>query len=247
MTDRLHMVSAELAMDSMLALARRRRLPLRETDTGYFVHIQLKELFGENAPEPFAVRENHGRMLRVLGYSSLDSTALKEQAEKYADPSVYASCDWRSLASKPMPADWIEGQQFGFELRACPVVRMALDSEKHRKGAEVDVFLRRCWEVADPGKRVERGEVYREWLASHLDRNGGAKLVDFRMTGFIRQKLLRRRHVSDRRSCSIERPDATFRGVLEVDDPESFAELMKRGIGRHRAFGFGMLLLKPLS
>jgi len=36
-------------------------------------------------------------------------------------------------------------------------------------------------------------------------------------------------------------------GVLQVRDSAAFAALLARGIGRHRAFGFGMLLLKPAA
>jgi CRISPR system Cascade subunit CasE len=43
----------------------------------------------------------------------------------------------------------------------------------------------------------------------------------------------------------IERPNAVLEGTLTVGDPDAFARLLARGIGRHRAFGFGMLLLKP--
>jgi CRISPR system Cascade subunit CasE len=42
-----------------------------------------------------------------------------------------------------------------------------------------------------------------------------------------------------------EGPDAVLEGVLEVVDGEAFAALLRRGVGRHRAFGFGMLLLRP--
>jgi len=40
-------------------------------------------------------------------------------------------------------------------------------------------------------------------------------------------------------------PDAVFKGVLQIHDADAFNRLLRRGIGRHRAFGFGMLLLKP--
>jgi CRISPR system Cascade subunit CasE len=30
-----------------------------------------------------------------------------------------------------------------------------------------------------------------------------------------------------------------------VADPAAFAQLLARGVGRHRAFGLGMLLLRP--
>jgi CRISPR system Cascade subunit CasE len=56
-----------------------------------------------------------------------------------------------------------------------------------------------------------------------------------------------------RRSCAAagrslrhqEGPDASFEGVLTVAEPGAFALLLARGIGRHRAFGFGMVLLRP--
>ncbi len=36
-------------------------------------------------------------------------------------------------------------------------------------------------------------------------------------------------------------------GTLAVDDPVAFRRLLGRGVGRHVAFGYGMLLLKPVG
>jgi CRISPR system Cascade subunit CasE len=36
-------------------------------------------------------------------------------------------------------------------------------------------------------------------------------------------------------------------GALEVRNSEAFANLLARGVGRHVAFGFGMLLMRPLG
>ena len=41
-------------------------------------------------------------------------------------------------------------------------------------------------------------------------------------------------------------PDAIMHGALIVSDPGAFHALLARGVGRHCAFGFGMLLLRPL-
>jgi CRISPR system Cascade subunit CasE len=38
-----------------------------------------------------------------------------------------------------------------------------------------------------------------------------------------------------------------LRGELTVADPDAFSALLARGVGRHRAFGYGMLLLRPPS
>ena len=40
-------------------------------------------------------------------------------------------------------------------------------------------------------------------------------------------------------------PDATLHGVLTVQDPVTFGRLIRNGIGRHKAYGYGMLLLRP--
>ena len=42
-----------------------------------------------------------------------------------------------------------------------------------------------------------------------------------------------------------EGPDALMRGVLEITDGPAFAQLLAGGVGRHRAYGYGMLLLRP--
>ena len=45
------------------------------------------------------------------------------------------------------------------------------------------------------------------------------------------------------RTHSVEGPDAVMAGTLTVADPVAFAGTLGRGIGRHAAFGYGMLLL----
>ena len=143
--------------------------------------------------------------------------------------------------------------RLAFELRACPVVRMARDGPHHRRGAEVDAFLAACWR--DPEADVDRAEVYRAWLErqiegppdSPLPWHGGALLRDLSLSRFRRTRLFRRSQGQHRTGRACERPDATFRGTVEVTDGERFGRLVARGVGRHRAFGFGMLLLRRLA
>jgi CRISPR system Cascade subunit CasE len=37
----------------------------------------------------------------------------------------------------------------------------------------------------------------------------------------------------------------TFHGELVIKNPELFAERLAKGVGRHAAYGYGMLLLRP--
>ena len=47
------------------------------------------------------------------------------------------------------------------------------------------------------------------------------------------------------RMHASEGPDAVMRGSITVTEPSGFSDLVARGIGRHRAYGYGMLLLRP--
>jgi CRISPR system Cascade subunit CasE len=42
----------------------------------------------------------------------------------------------------------------------------------------------------------------------------------------------------------VSGPDAVLAGQLRVTDPKAFTQLLASGVGRHRAFGFGLLLLR---
>lgn len=246
---RLFMVRLRLETRSLFELARRRKIFLRDMDTGYAVHCYLKELFGSNAPAPFAVtpfaeRASAGRFLTVVGYTRSGRKELENYAQALSDPAVYEGCDWSRIASKPLPVEWPHGVRFAFEVRACPTVRKGSEGSFHKKGAEVDAFISRCWEVGNPDVPVSREEVYSEWLSNQIDRIGGAKLKAVKLTAFERQRLFRRDHLAERKSHPTEKPSAIFGGSLEVTDSTLFTRLMQRGIGRHRAFGFGMILLR---
>lgn len=242
----LHMLSLRLDAARLMDLGRRRRLPMRDVDPGYLVHSQLGELFGEMAPNVFAIASDQGRSWRVLAYGDHDGESLRSQAEAFADPAIHAVVEWESFATKRMPTEWPEGKVLGFEVRVCPVVRKSGDGERHRKGAEVDAFLSKCWAVG-PEVTVDRETVYREWLAERLARQGGVTLRSSQVLAFQRQRLVRRTQGEDRKAHLAERPDVTIRGDLLVSNPADFAKLLRRGVGRHRAFGFGMMLLRPAS
>ena len=47
------------------------------------------------------------------------------------------------------------------------------------------------------------------------------------------------------RSAAIQGPDAVLNGELVVGDPAAFASLLANGVGRHKAYGYGMLMLRP--
>lgn len=241
-------------------------------DDGYGWHALLAAAFGDLAPKPFRVMEQRGRPLQLLGYTPHDPSSLVGHARIGATPAVYRALAINSLEYKPMPAAFPAGQRFDFEVRVRPTVRQdyrdpSTGSVDRRRSRERDAFLAAV--DADPLPRGERPEIVREevygrWLAGRLDVAATIDPGSFRLAQLKRAMLLRPRQ-ADRGSDLAQRrdlvrvgslkrgvkgeqggsPDVTLQGALTVADPDAFAVLLARGVGRHRAFGFGMLLLRP--
>ncbi len=241
--EQLFMVRAELDQVALLRFAERTHLSLRTLDDSYVVHAALKALFGESAPKPFITQRGRGHRLTLLAYAGHDHRDLADRALALADPLAVATLDLASMCSKPMPSRWRTGAIYRFETRVCPVVRIS-GRARGEDPREVDAFIHRCLQVG-ADIRLNREAIYREWLERELGRDGAARTLDAQLARFQLQRLWRRAHAANEahlRRC--QRPDVTFRGVLEVEAPGAFLALIRRGLGRHRAFGFGMLLLR---
>ena len=223
----------------------------RLQDADHAMHCLLTECFGRDlAPKPFRlIVPRDGGQGVLYGYCTADSDALRQAAETFADPLQLRVLPLSSINSKPMPSEWQAGKRLGFETRIRPVVRSRRDSwgttdnNGRRQGEECDAFL---WEaITYPekgGMQRSREEVYAQWLADQLERHGGAQLEpgQAKLVSFQRTRAFRKRY-----SRYSEGPDAVMRGNLTITDPDAFAGLLARGIGRHRAYGYGMLLLRP--
>ena len=256
----LQMVRAEVNVRDFQRWMGTRRLQ----DPDHAMHCLLTECFGELAPKPFRLMLTRGASTGCLyGYGSADADTLRETAAACADPLQSRILPADGMDSKMMPSMFQAGRRLGFEVRIRPIVRLQRDLDrvpadklrlfredgrngerefKPRPGMECDVFQ---WEALLHSKGAmprTREQVYAEWLSARFEQKGGAyldldsaKLVSFQRTRAHRK--LRARHT--------EGPDVVMRGVLTVTDPEPFASTLAHGIGRHRSYGFGMLLLRP--
>ncbi len=220
-------------------------------DDGYFWHALLKAVFGDLAPKPFRVVEPERRRPYLLGYGAADKAALLAQAHAFASPDASEAIGLSSLAMKSMPASFPASARLGFEVRVRPVVRTTRN-DPIDPGREIDVFLAAVHK-AKPDERLDRGAIYSKWLARELAEGGAAVEPNaVRLISARRARLLRRGKPDDEGHRPLVRtgergggPDLVMMGELTVADPAAFAALLARGVGRHRAFGFGMLLLKP--
>ena len=246
MSEPLRMLRLYPDLRRLAAWGHERGLVTRSGDLGYVLHAALKAALQDLAPKPFRLIETAPGRHAVLAYTEASAEALVARAVS-AESDTESVLGLRTLESKPMPSRWPVGGRFRFELRARPVVRSG--SDKNGEGArERDAFLHACHAARDTP--VDRGTVYAVWLAEQLARHRGARLPqgkDGRPQALLRafQRLRIARRGADRALREVDGPDAVLAGMLEVTDAEAFTELLRRGVGRHRAFGYGMLLLKP--
>lgn len=237
----MHMIDLRLRPDRLVAHAQMHgHNRAQDEDLGYAVHSWLRAAMGDLAPRTFRLIEQRDSALRLLGYGSTDADALREHAWRFASPLAAEVCDWASAASKPLgDITWHQGQPLAFEVRACPVVR--------GKQGERDAFLAQL-PAGDEPTPHSRADVYREWLCSKLDGIASLDNETFSLKAFRLVSAWRQSHAAGERNRTgrrIVRPDALLSGRLNVQAPDAFRTLLSNGIGRHRAFGFGMLLLRP--
>lgn len=237
-TATLQMIRAEVNVRDFQRWMGMKRLQ----DPDHAMHCLLTECFGDLAPKPFRLVTPRGVEASVLySYGLAGANALREAAAICADPLQSRIIPADSMDSKPMPTEWQPNKRLGFDVRIRPIIRKARGCGC--EGAELDAFQVKAETYPKGEMPHSREKVYAEWLSCQLDRIGGASLDLERteLTSFQRTRTHRKRQ-SRRHS---EGPDAVMRGVLTVNEPAAFNKLLARGVGRHRAYGYGMLLLRP--
>lgn len=128
--------------------------------------------------------------------------------------------DWGELQSKIIPDSFLNHEDYAFEVKMNPVKRRS-DNRKAVPVTGTDDLKE--WFIQ---KQILWGiEVLPEKL----------EVFD---TGL--QKFTRGRN-------SICHNKATFRGILKVKDEDLFRASFRNGLGRGKAFGFGLLQLEPIK
>jgi CRISPR system Cascade subunit CasE len=157
---------------------------------------------------------------------------LLEQAQFFANPLALGVTRIEDLRhAKSMPDQWRPGRRLGFEVMTCPTSR--------KEGHEKDLYRRYLTQLTEGEETPSRESVYREWLDKQFGdaaRLETATLEKFRFVSQYRRGM---------KTKKLDRPQALVKGVLSITDSNAFNRLLARGIGRHRAFGYGMLLLRP--
>lgn len=240
MSQDFHLIHMRPNLNRLLPWAQRQGLiPDRgQGDLGYAFHAALRAAFADLAPQPFSFRSGQGLLAYTTQADAMRSAVAMATPEVADMLGLDATPHSSGLLIRPFPTSWKVGQLLSFEVRVRPVVR--------KEDKEIDVFLsavQRMHDTVPP-----REAVYADWLKRQFE--AVADLHEIRMTEFSLSTVVRRaapQAEGGRPKRPVQGPDAVFTGTLQVRDSAAFAALLARGIGRHRAFGFGMLLLKPAA
>lgn len=223
-------------------------------DEGRALHHALTESFGEKALPLFRLLVAPGKGKGALyAYSTSPEMQLRQNAE--ICPHEYDEVlGVKDLRAKAFPTRFATGARLGFDLRVRPVRRTK--SGQNKSGVrELDAFLHEALRHDDPDFMAKSGRtrerVYNDWLnerfagaaALEMDENG---IPTARLARFNREIAVRR-DGGEGRNSGTEGPDAVIHGTLIVSDEAGFAALLANGIGRHKTYGYGMLLLRPAT
>ena len=232
-------------------------------DEGLALHHFLSETFGKGIVRPFRLMPGRKNALTasLYGYSSQGKDDLKATADICALPEMDKILGLGLLKSKKMPTTFKTGKRLGFDVRVRPVRRpsslLAAESREVRRekikgnsvkpfavNAEVDAFLldrMRLNPEFDETAAAElptREQVYQTWLEYRF---GDAVELNSKACRMARYE----NRIVSRGGKKQAGPDVTIQGEFTVKNPQKLAALITKGVGRHTAYGYGMLLLRP--
>jgi len=193
----------------------------------------LWEAFSGSALRPWAIHAQRGPTVTIVGYTQANAAELNKR-RALALPSIQAAVG--EAIAVPLPA-LSESERYSFSICLVPTVRVT--KAEGRRYGERDAFLAKA-DAAGKDANLKRDDVYRDYLAERLAGASveASRLVRFRLRRFMRPK-------KDRSVSGRTMPEAVIEGSLRVDDPGKLFEAISTGVGRQRAYGFGMLRLQP--
>lgn len=129
-----------------------------------------------------------------------------------------------------------------------------LDSIKPDMCARFKVELNTVYSTTKNVEKGKRGRVIPvpheklgEFFFDRTEKNGfSVNENEFAITN-IGKKLFLRKKEEEEKGTKVNLVSATFEGILTVTDVEKFRETLVSGIGRKKAYGFGLLTIIPCN
>lgn len=120
--------------------------------------------------------------------------------------------------------------------------------------ARFKVILNTVKSICDDEKHMKRGRLVpvrldelHKFFLERTEKNGfSVKDDEFDITS-RGEKLFQKQAADDGKNIKINLVSATYEGILTVTDVEKFKSSLVNGIGRKKAYGFGLLTIIPYN
>ena len=129
-----------------------------------------------------------------------------------------------------------------------------LDSIKPGMRARFKIELNTVYSTTKNVEKGKRGRVIPvpheklgEFFFDRTEKNGFSVNKNELAITNIGKKLFRRKKEGGEKETRVNLVSATFEGILTVTDEERFRETLVMGIGRKKAYGFGLLTIIPCN
>jgi len=199
----------------------------------YAQHQLLWQLFPDQDERDFLFRYEQGRLgpcYYLLSRSQPD--AEREGVE---------------VSAKPFQPKLSSGDQLAYTLRANPT-RMLKSETPGKRGTRVDVLMHAKHQArgeSDVDMEEIQQAAARDWLIDPKRQNrlGVEFVVDPEITEHRQHQVYKFRGKSGRLK-PIQFTSVNYQGILRVVDPIRFLEQLAHGIGRAKAMGCGLMMIR---
>ncbi|EHC33908.1 CRISPR-associated protein [Salmonella enterica subsp. enterica serovar Alachua str. R6-377] len=139
------------------------------------------------------------------------------------------------------------GQTLRFNLRANPTVckngkrhDLLMEAKRQRKtqGDSQDIWSYQQQAALEWLARQQQAAL--EWLAARQGEQNGFTLREASVDAYRQQQIRR-----EKSRQMIQFSSVDYTGVLVINDPVLFLQRLAQGYGKSRAFGCGMMMIKP--
>ncbi|MGE0516765.1 MAG: type I-E CRISPR-associated protein Cas6/Cse3/CasE [Hyphomicrobiaceae bacterium] len=144
------------------------------------------------------------------------------------------------LESQPYEPALVAGDRLGFILRANPVVTVPRPGLKRGHRADAIMHAKSKMERRKTFAAADASAVAVDWLAKRGTANGFQ--VDTSVTSAEGYLQVRVAHKSGEPPIQFSQIDIS--GILTVRDPTLLQSILTKGIGKARAFGCGLMLIR---
>lgn len=207
----------------------------------YGSHQLLWRLFPEYAGQrPFLFRQEmeDDQLMPSPSPKGLPLYYLLSDREPVAVPGLL------DVQCKPFAPCLTAGERLAFRLRANPTIARRVEGKKHSRRSDVLMHAKSAF-PRDQRTSTEcvdaMDKAAREWLELRAEGKGFA-LIGAPEVGAYRQHELQKASRRDAMKFS----SVDYEGLLEVTDPGRFIEALAHGLGRAKAFGCGLMMVRPL-